>query len=734
MPTVQIWLTGVSIVSSTIQVYRNPITPTNHGTFITTVTKNCLTIDKPCEITIPDGTTKLRLLDFATYCYWDIPICDNNICANCSIGYANVINNQIGRLNVGNMTSTCDSTVDNYVVDWYGPNDPNLLRFTAGKGSLYSSEYTNEYPLIGATSPLLPPGTYVAKIRKVELNGIQYSRVPTPGHVSADDLINCSLTQNINGLTCSNGTTPLTTTNPYFTHFFSYTATSPGVIPQGVETNFILNAGQQYLIYEFEGKTQPDTFEVKLMRNPPITLESIKVGNTISDSFIPTLIPKQRGYSWFRKIINLSQFNIQANEFVNLKVTPNPVANVTTDWSLGIGCYSSFNITKPCLDTYRNQPYRIQKSSITATTNNCSITVSFKVSGCSKSDNLSFRNSEFGRFITGTTRGSTIKIDEPSDNSNLINVSYTFQKSQTNLFYGYGDYDVSCTQLTPSQTVRIIKYASPEYKLRMEFQNATTLSTYYNQAVNAKSSAQTTGAYPFTTNNSQIGYYKFIYFKYISSGINFGCQQENLGYNEYPIHASCTILSGITSGVHWMEISVPQVTYNLLACTSPVGITCYQCYLNGYEFSRAEQFRNVAFNNFYPLGIITPSAFGYIYPYTSTTPISLPYAYGFQTGRVRGETPEFMTYSFKTFPFDASNNPLPAFNAEVFDVENYFKVNNTNFDQTFYSYQVTLTSENPIVFTIEGAPISNFAADYNTVLNLYNSNTPNAPINPIYMY
>ena len=332
MPTVQIWLTGVSIVSSTIQVYRNPITPTNHGTFITTVTKNCLTIDKPCEITIPDGTTKLRLLDFATYCYWDIPICDNNICANCSIGYANVINNQIGRLNVGNMTSTCDSTVDNYVVDWYGPNDPNLLRFTAGKGSLYSSEYTNEYPLIGATSPLLPPGSYVAKIRKVELNGVQYSRVPTPGHVSADDLINCSLTQNINGLTCSNGTTPLTTTNPYFTHVFSYTATSPGAIPQGVETNFILNAGQQYLIYEFEGKVQPDTFEVKLMRNPPITLESIKVGSSgTSDIFTPTIIPKQRNWTWFRKIISLSQFNIQANEYVNLKVTPNPVANVTTD-------------------------------------------------------------------------------------------------------------------------------------------------------------------------------------------------------------------------------------------------------------------------------------------------------------------------------------------------------------------------------------------------------------------
>lgn len=746
MPTVQIWLTGVTIISNTIQVYRNPVNNTNHGSFITTVTKDCLITNRPCEITIPDGTTKIRLLDFQSYCYWDIPVCDNNICANCSIGFANVINNQIGKLYVGNITSTCDASVDNYVVDWYGPNDPNLLKFTAGKGSLYSNEWTNEFPLTGATSPLLPPGNYVAKIRKIELNGVEFSRTPTPGFVSAEDLINCTLTQTVNGLTCSNGTTPLSSTNPYFTHVFSYTAQSPGVIPQGVETNFILNSGQQYLIYEFEGKVQPDTFEVKLMRNPPITLESIKVGSSGTfNQFTPTITPKERNYTWFRKIISLSQFNIQANEYVNLKVTPNPVANVTTDWSLKIGCFNSFNITKTCLDSYKNSPYKIQKSSIgTPQTSNCSIFIYFYVYGCSKSDNLPFRNSEFGRFITGTTFPSYLFITEPSDNSNLMQVAANFSRSSANLVYSQNTGTKTCTQLTPSQTVRIIKYANPQYKVRLEFNNSTTRDAYYQAALNARTTARSGGSYTYSaTDNTQVGYYKFIYFNYISSGINFTCNQENLGYSTGTIHASCDITSGLTSGVHWMEITTPQVSISTAACANPGSYTCYECYLQYSPYNTTNTFRDLTFDYSYPLGIIVPSSgmFGIAYPTYQTYNITLPSASEWFEGKVSGTNTSsyisgalpFLTYSFRTYPFDSSNNPLTAFNNSVFNISDYFEVDDFRFQQTLYSYRVVLTSETPVIFRIEAKQISNFASTGNPII-IYDSSTPNAPINPTYMY
>jgi len=748
MPTVQIWLSATTtIVSSTIQVYSNPVNLTNHGTFVTTVTKNCLTVDKPCQITIPNGTTKLRLLDFTTYCFWDIPICDNNICENCSLGFANVVNNQIGRLKVGNLTSTCDNTMDNYVVEWYGPNDPNTLKFTSGKGTLYQNDYTNEFPLTGSTSPILPPGQYVGKIKKVELNGTQFSNPQLPGFVYSETLPNCSLTQNVQGLTCNNGTTPLTTTNPYFTHVFSYTASSPGAIPQGVETNFVLNAGQQYLIYEFEGKVQPDTFEVKLMRNPPITLESIKVGSSgTSNQFTPTTPTKERSWSWFRKIISLSQFNIQANEYLNLKVTPNPVPNVTTDWSLKVGCFSSFNITKPCLNTFKNKPYRIDKSSIAPQSSNCGIAIYFNVSGCSKSDNLSFRNSEFGRFITGTTFPSYIYIDEPVyDNTNLISVlGGNFSRSSANLVYSMNMGGQTCTQLTPSQTVRIIKYANPEYKVRFEFNNSTTLSTYYQAALNSRTNARAGGTYTYSaTDNTQVGYYKFIWFNYISNGINFSCNQENLGYSTVGIHASCEITQGLTSGIHWMEITTPQVTYNSSSCANTTSYTCFGCYLEYSPYSSVNYFRNLAFDYTYPLGIIVPSGdmFGIAYPSLSTYNISLPQTSSWVEGKVSGShysnsisgSLPFLTYAFRTYPFDSSNNPLTPFNNSVFNISDYFDVDDYSFQQVLYSYRVVLTSENPINFRIEAKEISNFKSVGNPII-VYESTTPNAPINPIYMY
>ena len=147
MPLVSIWLnTNTTLVSNTIMVYRNPVNNINHGSYITSVSKNCLTINKPCEINIPNGTTTVRLLDSVSYCYYDIAICDSNVCQPCNLGFSNALNNKVGYLSISNLTGTCDNDIANYVVDWYGPDNSNLLAFSSGKGPLFSTEYKSTFP------------------------------------------------------------------------------------------------------------------------------------------------------------------------------------------------------------------------------------------------------------------------------------------------------------------------------------------------------------------------------------------------------------------------------------------------------------------------------------------------------------------------------------------------------------------------------------------------------------
>ena len=230
---VSIVLTGASIISNNVDVYSNPVTNINHGTFVTTVTKTCLTTNSPCNISVPDGTVTVRLLDKGSYCYWDLPTCSSNVCQDCGLGFSYVNNNQNGTVNIGNLTGSCDNSIDDYRIEWLGPNALSTTGFTSGKGTQYS--YSNTHPLTGSNAPLLLPGNYVSRITNVNLNNVKFSSINgLPGHVYSPTLSACSTTVTVVGLNCSNGNVP---DDQYYKHQKLYITTNPLATPASLNTS-----------------------------------------------------------------------------------------------------------------------------------------------------------------------------------------------------------------------------------------------------------------------------------------------------------------------------------------------------------------------------------------------------------------------------------------------------------------------------------------------------------------
>lgn len=174
---VQLCLTdeGSTTLGSTLEVYSNPISLIDFGTYIQNVLKTDITgLNCPYTIIVPDTTTTIRLYDPISNCYVDFIVGQNNVCQTCNLTLDTASNNLTGVINTGILTGNCDSNITSYRIVWYGPDSNTNIAFKSGKGTDFP-DYTVEHPITNVNSPSLLPGTYVSRLTDVELNGIKYS-------------------------------------------------------------------------------------------------------------------------------------------------------------------------------------------------------------------------------------------------------------------------------------------------------------------------------------------------------------------------------------------------------------------------------------------------------------------------------------------------------------------------------------------------------------------------------
>jgi hypothetical protein len=168
----------------------------------------------PYVIVVPTGTTSLGFKDTILHYCLNIPIQDNNICSNCNLGLSQYSSSTITRLSCGVLTGSCQN-INDYVINWYGPNDTTTLQFTSGAGSFLTMGMI-PHPFTGINSRPLSEGIYTPIISKIKLSGITFSN--TGGTDSVLFSGNCLPSTTILPLSCSNQTN-FTSLQDYYKHY-----------------------------------------------------------------------------------------------------------------------------------------------------------------------------------------------------------------------------------------------------------------------------------------------------------------------------------------------------------------------------------------------------------------------------------------------------------------------------------------------------------------------------------
>lgn len=550
---IQVNITNISQVTYPVDVYVCSGCPDNNCTLVDTINS------VPSTITIPgpysgDTNFSVKIID-AKNCEYCQNIQNtttttsttstttlNPICESCDIGFDFYDTNPISEITVGLVTASCDPSVTDYVIEWYGPGiGSTTVAFTSGYGTDYTGDYTYTHPLTGTSAVPVVAGIYTPIIQKIKLNGVEY----------AD--LNCfnSTTVDVDALTCDNGSG---SSNPNYSHSIEFTSTS-SVTPQPVTTTFVLDPAKPYFAFRFEAETIYDTLKITFYGSSysdPIVIEYITVGNDApTTNFSPSVTPKLArslfyvpNQTNFPKVLNLTNFNINNGDYLEIEVTPNPLNN-NTDWKLYCECLETFNCDI-CYDTNITQPVKIIESSINVTLDSCNLAdITMTFSSCTDSDILRYLMQEGPWLGTSWNKGYW-------DINNFIFGDLSASPYISCSTSGPG-FVLQCNPPSTS-TITYNKTISGGIGLiTMTFTDYNDMEDLYNdwQLRYLQYSGNPTDCL-------DVDYYRYFVVKIPLASGSTQCG-DSTGYKEYDVHPSAVVTTGGT-GPWSMTITMPTIT------------------------------------------------------------------------------------------------------------------------------------------------------------------------------
>ena len=720
---------GPQPLGESIEIYTDV---DSYSTVLSAVTLSQLTTNCPLLIEVPDGTTKLKVFDPETTCFYIITLQSNDICGDCELGFDSVDNNQISTILIGNLTGSCENPITDYRIEWYGPDSSTNLAFTSGYGTEFPHSINHPITTSSPDAPLLLQGEYLIRLTNVTVNGVNFSYSGQTGTVPSNSLFDCfDLIDvdgveipaiNVNAYTCDNGGGPY---NTYYEHQKSFTTTGDGSIPKALGATFSLSADTESFVWEFQGNTVYDTIKLIFSGSAystPILLEEIKIGD-VGTNITPTTWPKSYDTTgFFQKITLLTNLTVNENDSIILTVTPNP-DNTATSWSCRFGCYGTPTIGKTCLDTFQNSPYKIQASSITGyTVDTCdTYNVSFNVSGCSTADNSDF----FGSTIYGLTSNSFQSQGVISTNNStrlsLVTLGnfYESRPIVQNCGPGRGN-----TCISTGGTITIKKLTVNQFEFTFSEEDAQL--AYYNSYINgvaAISSPSNCG--PYVNDDTNIGYYKFVTLS-IPDNPGYTLCGDGVSFTDYWLHISSVATLGTSIDGYTMTLTTPLITdnYPITSCLSNSGQ--FASYVSSANYTR----------NTIGIDITTTSGLRKVSPVVDTNGCKIGSSGNSTSASGNGTLTVYPYYSQVTYPATGYTNTLvPSLSAETWDWSNHFNsISYSQLYQKVYDYQVVITdfTTDPIQFKINAKQISNWDA-IGSYFEVYDSTNPSG-FDPVYVY
>jgi uncharacterized delta-60 repeat protein len=377
----------------------------------------------PYNITVPDGTTTVRIRDPLTTCSVDLPVQSNDICLNCSFGFTGNSTPVPGRIVIGDLTTTCQSPISDYRIYWYGPNSTTNLAYTSGRGTRFSP-YQFTHPLTGSEAIFAAQGVYKPVVDKIRINNINFSQTATTGMVLAE--LDCLGNYTVSAITCGGG---VNTQTAYplvnYTHEYRFSNATPFEPPKPLSATIQISPSTTHLAFVFRGYSVNDIFRVSFVGDNyavPIVLENVSVGGQFGTNYTPSASTKVAGSGEnVQKVITLTGFTRSANDVINVEITPSTSVN-QTNWDFYFRCLTGFS-DNICYDPLNTPQEKIIASSVTGFTGDCSIQPSFILSGCSLND---LRNTDIGRYLINFAAGvwaNERKLTQRWFNYNLLGCS-----------------------------------------------------------------------------------------------------------------------------------------------------------------------------------------------------------------------------------------------------------------------------------------------------------------------
>lgn len=701
---------GNRTITGPIDIYVN----SNLNTPIQTVALSQITPPNcPLSVSVPDGTTSIRLTDRPTGCSLTMPIQNNNLCPTCDFDFSQVTNNKVGLISVGNLTAACETNITDYKVNWYGPGvGSNNLVFTSGFGNQFQYQYP--HPLTGNAQLPAQEGVYTPKLVNVVLNGVSFSQTGGTGNVLAN--IDCIGTITVDPYRCDNSTNT-DTFYPFnfYNHKISFRANSQQE-PQPVSFTYVISANTKFLALSFRAYQEADRLTLSLSGagypNGVIGLEDWVVGSSVQlNDFRPSTIPKSaQTADFFNKIVCLTGLTINNNDRIIVSITPS-IRN--TDWDFYFTCLNNYNCTN-CFDT---NLFKIIGNTITATTTTCGEnTIQFSISGCTPqqtSDDYSkyyvtFNNSApyFGPYrqnIQSQQIFNRLQLYFPTTRCDLGGSFYNIPTCKEDVN------QPTIYEISKQNNLNVYAFTG----------SANFISSIYNSW---KSKVDT-----YWTNppSSSIDFYRTFYILIPSNDHPGNCGDPPNQFGYYQIHPSANFSSGTTQGKFFMRITGKTISKNItfteceLNCENNA-----QQIVNGINFSAtADSYtRRVEFS---PSGVYYDNSTVFDSKLNITNGVSL-------TAQTLSGYHRFFQFESNTYPFSGVNKTLiPSLSGTVCNYntrrgETFFGPNGENGGVTVwkYFYQVRLPNQvRPQDFEIWTSPIVNGAwQGYPTIFNpLYNT-------------
>jgi hypothetical protein len=688
--------TGTATLGPTLNIYSNPESPTSPGTYVTNVPTEDITGGNcPYTLELPDGTTSIRISDPVSGCYCDVPIDDNNMCTTCDLAFDYYSPVSVGNIVAGDITGTCDASVSNYLINWYDVSDPlnPVFYLSSGKGSMFTP-YDKVHPLTGITSVLAPSGTYDARLEKIELNGVVFSRTGGTGTVLADlDCLPSLVSDNpiiVSALNCNNGGG--SSNLAQYEHRFAYDAGTGGKTPEPLSTTFELSAGTQYFPWSFQGVNVPDKIKFTLVgsayNDQPIILDYWEVGDLPDSNSTPTKYPKSADTTnFFSKIISLTAFTINEGDNVLIEVSPS-TANTQTSWTLYCGCLNEtncFNCVPPTATNYTggtSYQYRISASTITAYALDACGTYRYGYYNKNECPYSAWTGSTEYLYMNGSG------ISQSPVSSNNIDLWFTrescsqsgYGNTPTCLNYGSG------TNITYEKTVGLFTLTS---------NNPSVISTQYNNYLNVRSSWIT----PNSGTSSNIEYYRYMQLTWPTTTGTTPCG-DGTGTKSSYFHVSSIVTTGQTGSDYYMSLTQPTIV-------SGMSFTSCQIYCNSYISSIVNEVNTAATGT--TSNYLGTSTVGSIYNTLFSSTLVLSFNNEIRTSGVTSNAYSLSRTSNFTYPGSGVTTTLiPSLTGETCSTinNNMFVNGNVGYYKYLTRYLTKLTNpSDPLDFEIYAYPI-----------------------------